>query len=241
MARPVYRIQAPDTSNLATKKCSPCSCLLCPWHAAACCLLLATIFPACCCLPPRAQWSCTLGEMSSWIVFETSAPLSTVQWLSRHSLDIIYTLLLTLIRTQTQILTPILQIYKSPLWQIVSSNAALRWESYKRRQFVQFGPNILLLWVEYHVISCSSPASRSCITPYQWGFNISRAFSIIPVLACASTRCVPVVSPSTEHGQIIQKPDMQTAAAWSSSNPSPAWLSIISGRYSRSVAFRAVI
>ena len=34
---------------------------------------------------PGSEWSCTLGEISSWIVFETSAVTTTVQWLFRHS------------------------------------------------------------------------------------------------------------------------------------------------------------
>ena len=59
---------------------------------------------------PGSEWSCTLGEISSWIVFETSAVTTTVQWLSGHSLDIIYTAVDVNTDTETQILTPILQI-----------------------------------------------------------------------------------------------------------------------------------
>ena len=77
MASTNYTTQAPD------KKCSPCSCLLCPWHGMLtivnCRLLLAAV----CCLFSQRVGVCRPGlsgaAASSWIVFETSAPLSIVQ------------------------------------------------------------------------------------------------------------------------------------------------------------------
>ena len=112
MASTVYRIQAPDTRQAGHSEVLPL--LLSPVSMACYCLLLvACIY----CFPsvllsaaPGSEWSCTLGEISSWIVSETSAPLSTVQWLSGHSLDIIHTAVDVNTDTETQILTLILQI-----------------------------------------------------------------------------------------------------------------------------------
>ena len=133
MASTVCRIQDTGTGHqaiwpLRSAPLAPGSCV----HGML--LLVACIY----CFPsvllsaaPGSEWSCTLGEISSCGLFSRHLqlpPLSTVQWLSGHSLDIIYTGVDVNTDAETQILTPILQRTVPLLWQIVSSNAAWRWE-----------------------------------------------------------------------------------------------------------------
>ena len=68
-------------------------------------------------------------------------------------------------------------------------------------------------------ISCPSPRSWSSITPYQWGFNISRAFSIIPALACAEYELCPWLLRAPSTARLYRSQTCKLPAACCCSNP----------------------